>query len=111
LLREIDKHWDKLKKISRLGDNDLLESQRLVYKNINFIDEEQIPKAFRLRAFDLVKNIDLNDIVFVALNEYQASILWTGDKALIRGLRSIGYDKVITTDEMVKLRNRQEKNN
>ena len=100
-----------LKKISRLGDNDLLESQRLVYKNINFIDEEQIPKAFRLRAFDLVKNIDLNDIVFVALNEYQASILWTGDKALIRGLRSIGYDKVITTDEMVKLRNRQEKNN
>jgi len=80
LLDEIDKHWDKLKKISKLSESDLLDSQRLVYKNINFIDEGQIPKAFRLRAYDLVKEIDLNDIVFIALNEYQESILWTGDK-------------------------------
>ncbi|MBA7514289.1 hypothetical protein ES705_06314 [subsurface metagenome] len=54
---------------------------------------------------------DLNDIVFVALNEYQKSILWTGDKVLINGLNSIGYDKVITTDKMIKLRSRLEKNN
>jgi predicted nucleic acid-binding protein len=111
LLLEIDKHWDKLKQISKLDDNDLHESQRLVYKKISFIDEEQIPKIHRLQAFDLVKDIDLNDIVFVALNESQKSILWTGDKALINGLRSIGYERVITTDEMIKLRNQLEKNN
>jgi len=111
LWAEIDKHWDKLKKISKLGDNDLLESQRIVYKNINFIDEGQIPKLHRLRAYELVKDIDLNDIVFVALNEYQNAILWTGDKALIEGLRLIGYNRVITTDEIIKLRKRLEKNN
>src|ERR1035437_9569945 len=71
LWEEIDKHWDKLKKISKLSDTDLRESQRLVYKNISFIDEGQIPKIHRLRAYDLVKDIDLNDLVFVALNEYQ----------------------------------------
>lgn len=105
LLEEIGKHWDKLKRISRLNDNTLHESQRLIYKNINFIDESQIPKVNRLRAYDLVKDVDLNDIVFVALNDYQESILWTGDKVLIKGLKFKGYDKVITTDEMVKLRN------
>ena len=110
LLEEIDNHWDKLKKISKLDDSDLRESQRLIYKNINFIDEEQIPKIHRLRAYDLVKDIDLNDIVFVALNEYQKSILWTGDKVLINGLNSIGYDKVITTDKLITLRSRLEKN-
>jgi len=105
LLEEIDKHWVKLKKVSKLNDIALHESQRLVYKNINFIDEYQIPKVYRLQAYDLVKDIDLNDIVFVALNEYQESVLWTGDKALIKGLKLTGYDKVITTTEIVKLRN------
>ena len=109
LLREIDKHWEKLKRISKLDDNDILESQRLIYKNIDFIDEGQIPKKYRVQAYDLVKDIDLNDLVFVALNEYQKSILWTGDKVLISGLKEIGYDRAITTDEMIKLRNRLEK--
>ena len=68
LLREIDKHWEKLKRISKLDDNDILESQRLIYKNIDFIDEGQIPKKYRVQAYDLVKDIDLNDMAFVALN-------------------------------------------
>lgn len=110
LLGEIDRHWGKLKKVSKLGNAELHESQRLVYDKVSFIDEGQIPKSHRLRAYELVKEIDLNDIVFVALNEYQKSILWTGDKILINGLRAGGYDKVVTTEEMVKLRNRLESN-
>ncbi len=110
LLEEIDKHWDKLKKISKLEDGLLIESQRLVYKNINFISEAQIPKTHRLEAYNLVKDIDLDDIVFIALNEYQNSILWTGDKVLITGLKSKGYDRVISTNELVKLRKHMEKN-
>ncbi len=109
LLEEIDKHWDKLKKISKLEDGLLIESQRLIYKNINFISEAQIPKTHRLEAYNLVKDIDLDDIVFIALNEYQNSILWTGDKVLITGLKSRGYDKVISTNELVKLRKHLEK--
>jgi predicted nucleic acid-binding protein len=109
LLEEIDKHWDKLKKISKLEDGLLIESQRLIYKNINFISEAQIPKTHRLEAYNLIKDIDLDDIVFIALNEYQNSILWTGDKVLITGLKSKGYDGVISTNELVKLRRHIEK--
>jgi len=36
-LEEIGKQWGKLKKISELDDNDLCESQRLIYKNINLL--------------------------------------------------------------------------
>ena len=108
LLEEMDKYWNKLKTLSGLEANSLSESQRLIYKNITFIDEEQIPKEYRLKAYKLVRDIDLKDIVFVALNEYLKAILWSGDKALIKGLRSTGYDKVITTSEMIRLRNRLE---
>jgi predicted nucleic acid-binding protein len=100
-----------MKQVSKLRDNELLESQRLVYKNINFINEGQIPKKFRLKAYNLVKDIDLNDIVFVALNEYQESTLWTGDKALTIGLKKKGYDRVISTENMIKLRTTIEKKN
>lgn len=108
LLGEIDSHWSKLKKSSKLPDSDLLESQRLIYRNITFIHEGQIPKSFRLHAYNLVKDIDLNDIAFVALNEFQESLLWTGDKPLYKGLKSIGYDRVLLTEEMIKLRNKLE---
>lgn len=86
LWEEIDNHWDKLCRVSKLEEHDLLESQRIIYKNINFIDEEQISKEYRLKAYELVKDIDLKDIAFVALNECMESIFWTGDKGLIKGL-------------------------
>ena len=46
LLEEMDKHWNKLKTLSGLEVNSLSEYQRLIYKNITFIDEEQIPKEY-----------------------------------------------------------------
>lgn len=69
LWEEIDNHWNKLLKVSKLEEHYLLESQRIIYKNVNFIDEAQISKEYRKRAFELVKDIDINDIAFVALNE------------------------------------------
>lgn len=95
-------------RISKLNESDLLETQRLIYKNISFIDEGQIPKTFRLKAYNLVKDVDLNDIAFVVLKEFQNSVLWTGDKVLINGLKANGYERVISTQEMVRLRNKLE---
>ena len=50
----------------------------------------------------------MKDIAFVALSEFQKAILWSGDKSLVKGLRTRGYNKVITTNEMKKLRERLE---
>jgi predicted nucleic acid-binding protein len=108
LLEEINKHWNKLKEVSELEEENLLESYRVINNNIKFIDEGLIPKKYRLTAYELVKDIDLKDIVFVAINEYQKAILWSGDKSLVKGLRGQGYDKVITTNEMKNLRYRIE---
>jgi predicted nucleic acid-binding protein len=105
----MDKHWNKLRRISNLSDDNLRESRRIIYNNITFVDEVMIPQYYRTIAYDLVKDIDINDIVFVALNEYQNAILWSGDKALVHGLRSMGYDKILRTDEIIKLRDRLEK--
>ena len=104
LTSEINEHWSKIKKVSKLSDDELQETRRIVYKNIDFIDERQIPKKFRLRGYELTKDVDVKDFVFVSLNEYNRSVLWTGDKKLINGLRKKGYQNIIATEELARLR-------
>lgn len=97
-------HWSKIRKVSKLSEGKLQESRRIVYKNIDFIDERQIPKSFRLRGYELTKDVDVKDFVFVSLNEYNRSVLWTGDKKLITGVRKKGYQNIIATEELARLR-------
>lgn len=104
LFYEIDKHWDKLISLSKLSELELRESQRIIYKEIDFFDEQQLPKKFRLIAYDLVKDIDLNDIAFLTLNEFQNSILWTGDKQLTKGLKAKNYTRIVNTSELDSIR-------
>ncbi|MCF8372823.1 MAG: hypothetical protein K9H64_14455 [Bacteroidales bacterium] len=101
---EIDNHRDKLIEISKKDKKAIVETEHLIYNEIHFIDEEQIPKDNLLFAIELVKDIDEKDIVFIALNEYLDTKLWTGDKKLINGLKSKGYNKIISTQEMIELR-------
>lgn len=49
---------------------------------------------------DLVKGIDENDVLFVALNNHLLANLWTGDKRLINGLRQKGYLRIVTTNDL-----------
>ena len=109
LTYEIQSHWKKIQNISKLSDEELQESRRLIYKNIEFIDERQIPKNCRMLGFELTKDVDTKDFVFVSLNEYIKSILWTGDKKLIQGLKKKGYQELINTKELVNLRLELEK--
>lgn len=101
---EINKHRQKLKVLSKLTDKALRETELLIYNEICFIAEEQIPKEHLVKSIELVKDIDNKDIVFIALTEYLGSKLWTGDKRLIQGLKSKGYSNVLSTEEMILLR-------
>lgn len=56
------------------------------------------------KAANLVRDIDMDDIAFVTLAEFLGLKLWTGDRALIKGLARKGYTNFIITDELFKLR-------
>ncbi len=56
-----------------------------------------------LTPIDLVKDIDPDDIVFVALSLYLEAYLWTGDKVLYKGLKAKGFNRVINTQDIKKL--------
>ncbi|MBX2899581.1 MAG: hypothetical protein KF775_08020 [Cyclobacteriaceae bacterium] len=80
-----------------------MKIKRLVIKNITFIEVELIPlEAFQL-AEKLTKDIDIDDTEFVALTEFINGILWSGDRKLINGLATKGWQKCTDTNELYKL--------
>jgi predicted nucleic acid-binding protein len=77
----------------------------LVYARITFISDSLIPYEFYAKALKYVRDIDMDDLVFVALNEFLDKFLWTGDMKLYNGLKKKGYSKVVTfTDIQKKLK-------
>jgi predicted nucleic acid-binding protein len=77
---EIRKHWNKLKKISKLTDLELETAYDKMLTKFTFINEELIPQNDWEKAETFVADIDLDDIDFVALTKYLKGNLWTGDK-------------------------------
>ena len=103
---EIEKHWDKLKRLSKISDSALNEVRFKVYSKINFINEELIPEKIWLTSEKLVSDIDTDDIDFVALTKYIKGYLWTGDKHLYKGLKQKNFTRVFNTPEILLRRNK-----
>ena len=57
-----------------------------------------------LSSESLVKEIDIDDVAFVALARHLRGVLWSGDRTLVLGLRKAGFLKVITTQELLVIR-------
>ena len=104
---EIINHKQKIKKIAQLNENQFQETYHLITKNIDILNHQLISEETFNKAFNLCKNIDEDDTIFLALNEYIKGTLWTGDKKLIQGLLKYKYSKIITTEhiyqKMIKL--------
>ena len=97
---ELRNHYSKLKKASGLTDEDIAILQYKIFKNISSITFDIIPEQCWLEAKQLVAGIDMDDLPFVALALYLDAYLWTGDKILYNGLKTKGFEKVISTQEL-----------
>lgn len=105
---EIQKHWNRLKMISKLSHEQLEVSYSHILSRLKFINEEIIPVKTWLAAERITKNIDIDDIDFVALTKFLKATLWTGDKVLFNEPEKINFKDVINTTELLELRNKRD---
>jgi predicted nucleic acid-binding protein len=101
---EIQKHWERLKKISKLSDQQLQVSYTQVLSKLKFINEEIIPVETWLASEEITKEVDIDDTDFVALTKLLKATLWTGDKVLYNGLKKRNFKKLLNTTELLALR-------
>lgn len=105
LREEINRHRDKLLKISEMSEEELAEATFQIFNVLTFISDKQIPFDTWYKCIFWVKEKDMDDLAFVALSEFlDAKLLWTGDLKLLNHLRSLGYTKSISTQELFDLR-------
>ena len=99
LFVEIFKHKDKIQKLSKMTDENILIQLENVISCINFIREDSLPTDIYIQAFDLCKNVDEKDTSFVALSIFIGATLLTGDKELSTALKPSGFN-VISISEL-----------
>ena len=100
LRTEIQRHRNKLLKLTKLTDDQLSELEDLITQHITFIDERLIPQDLLIKTEIQLKAIDPNDTVFVALTKHLEGKLWTGDLQLYNGLKAKRFKDIILTSEL-----------
>lgn len=96
LIEEIKTHSVKISKDKK----QVLQNLNVLLEKIKIIDVDKIPKKNVIDAIEIVKDIDIDDVVFVALHLYKKHKIWTSDKVLINGLEAKGYKICVTTSEL-----------
>lgn len=100
---ELKKYSSKIQAYSKLGQEELSIIETLFLSNINFVSEELISKQSWMLAVELTKGIDEDDAPFVALSIELNAKLWTGDKALSKGLANKVANMIMTTSDLKQL--------
>ena len=101
---ELLNHWEKLMRLSKLTGEELDQLSQILMKNIEVIDLDSISEVSWMKAIQLVKNVDLFDTPFVALTLELQGILWTGDRKLAQGLKKGGFESLVDTQGLIRLR-------
>ena len=100
LRTEIQRHRNKLLKLTKLTEDQLSELEDLITQHITFIDERLIPQDLLIKTEIQLKSIDPDDTVFVALTKHLEGKLWTGDLQLYNGLKAKRFKNIILTSEL-----------
>ena len=93
VLSELLKHKKKLSRFSKLSEENLQEMLSLLSKRIHVIEEDSVSDFNMHKAYYLCKEVDIKDMPVVAVALELDAYLWTGDKILIKGLKSNGFNK------------------
>ena len=100
LLDEIEEHLPQIMEKNQLTKRQAKTLLKEFTKNITFYDLEDIKRENRDKAVKIVKEIDPDDYLFIALHLEKGHKIWTCDFELINGLKKEGYDICITTKEL-----------
>ncbi len=101
---ELRKYYNKISVISKMS---ILEVEMIEYKitkPIIFMAEFNVPEKKWKLAEGLVKDIDDKDTPYVAFSLFYKCKIWSGDKALRKGLEKKGFKNIISTEELFEVR-------
>jgi predicted nucleic acid-binding protein len=109
LQTELRQYHTKISKISKLSFVEIEIVENKITKPIVFMSGIHIPEIKWISAENMVKDIDNKDTPYVAFSLFYKCKIWSGDKALRKGLENKGFKNIISTDELFEIRETKRK--
>ncbi|MBK8805756.1 MAG: PIN domain-containing protein [Bacteroidales bacterium] len=102
IFSEIEEYKETIFSKSKLERSQLVEFTNHILSKIAVLPRYVINENSLKKAVDLTKDIDFNDVWFVALSlEYDLTLL-TRDEKLYKGLTNKGFKKIMLFDQFLK---------
>lgn len=101
---ELHKYHSKISKLSNLAISEIELIENKVTKPITFMSGIYIPENKWISAENIVLDIDSKDTPYLAFSLFYKCKIWSGDKALRKGLEFKGFKNIISTEELFELR-------
>lgn len=92
-LVELFKWKEKIVRLSKLSDNEIIQYYHLLLKRLITFKEDLIEPRYWAEAYRLCAPVDEADTPHLALTLQLDGLLWTGDQRLIAGLRGQGFQR------------------
>jgi predicted nucleic acid-binding protein len=105
LIAKLTRHHDKIVRASKRSSESVTNDLYAYLQYVKLYEETFILPEYWQEAYRLTKDVDSDDIVFVALALQMGGLLSTGDKKLTDHLKAMGFDRVVNTTELAKLLN------
>ncbi len=103
IFKEIDEYKDIIFDKSKLERNQLVEYTNQILSKITILPRYVVSEENIKKASLLTKDIDFNDVWFIALSlEYDLTLL-TRDEKLFNGLTKKGFKKIMLFDQFLKM--------
>ena len=90
---ELFKHKERIVAATALEEPALLALLHTLLHRIRFFDEDAISIGSWTEAWRLCRDVDENDVAYLALTLELDGDLWTGDRELETGLRKKGFTR------------------
>jgi len=98
VLMELFRHKEKILRLSRLEEDDLVRFYHVLLRRLHLHKEELIAPEHWRTAQDLCRDVDESDTPHVALTLELQGRLWTGDRRLRDGLAARGFDRFFSPE-------------
>jgi predicted nucleic acid-binding protein len=96
VLVELFKHKERIAHATGLNEPDLLALLHTLLERIRFFDEDAISIGSWTEAWRLCRDVDENDVAYIALALELDGELWTSDRELENGLLKKGFNRFFT---------------
>ena len=109
LYSELRKYHFKISKISKLSVSEIENVESKITKPIIFMSGIHIPENKWILAESMVHDIDTKYTPYIAFSLFYKCKIWSGDKALRKGLENKGFKNIISTEELFDIRESKRK--